>query len=712
MSSARHGRAPTPSHPGAVGIAGAGGGRPPSCPVGVKVEVTSRGVDDPGSEPGGGDGCRNGDSGFPGRRKISLLNGFDSPELMETRESPRGKEPADDASGADAAEPIADGQPPTKPSLGADGWGRAVSSSIDVPKSRTGWNEPKMDHVMAAMVLTSLSSSCPTASPGSLTMPAFNAPDAPLPSEPAPKFFCASSWPEHDATSVSCGGSDDGRGGGGGASCVAECGWDASSTDRRSQPSTPSPKPLALDAILPFRFESGSSEQRGDDDLTAGRQQQQQPQQQPQRQQQPPQQQRQRVKHEADMAGRCRGQPQPPPPPPPSFLATSGAAGKCAAHGAVVASFARPALKAKEPKAASKTFFNGSQARGISGTLPARLPPSSEHAAPPPLPACQADSTWEARGAGGTATAGGGGQPPPVFLCGAARGGGADGVSGGGAGFRVANVRISEDGDMEGGSFLDEPSPRKRKNSLKVMFQCMWPNCEKVLSTASGMQRHIRRLHLGRNSDSDLSDGEEDFYYSEMEVNMDSLTDGLSSLAPVSPTAVIAPPVFPAPSPPPPPPPPLHPSGVCRSHSMAGKREPHPPTQLSRSAPTSFWHPVHTDHAYQACGPLLDTMSPPGAGTTFGTLRLQLEGATAACDASGFPMRVRTLSSSEHRPPGTPGAAACRLHASLSPSPKSLAPGRKSRGEAKKCRKVYGMENKDMWCTACRWKKACQRFND
>ncbi|XP_032808846.2 uncharacterized protein LOC116941655 isoform X2 [Petromyzon marinus] len=677
MSSARHGRAPTPSHPGAVGIAGAGGGRPPSCPVGVKVEVTSRGVDDPGSEPGGGDGCRNGDSGFPGRRKISLLNGFDSPELMETRESPRGKEPADDASGADAAEPIADGQPPTKPSLGADGWGRAVSSSIDVPKSRTGWNEPKMDHVMAAMVLTSLSSSCPTASPGSLTMPAFNAPDAPLPSEPAPKFFCASSWPEHDATSVSCGGSDDGRGGGGGASCVAECGWDASSTDRRSQPSTPSPKPLALDAILPFRFESGSSEQRGDDDLTAGRQQQQQPQQQPQRQQQPPQQQRQRVKHEADMAGRCRGQPQPPPPPPPSFLATSGAAGKCAAHGAVVASFARPALKAKEPKAASKTFFNGSQARGISGTLPARLPPSSEHAAPPPLPACQADSTWEARGAGGTATAGGGGQPPPVFLCGAARGGGADGVSGGGAGFRVANVRISEDGDMEGGSFLDEPSPRKRKNSLKVMFQCMWPNCEKVLSTASGMQRHIRRLHLGRNSDSDLSDGEEDFYYSEMEVNMDSLTDGLSSLAPVSPTAVIAPPVFPAPSPPPPPPPPLHPSGVCRSHSMAGKREPHPPTQLSRSAPTSFWHPVHTDHAYQ-----------------------------------GFPMRVRTLSSSEHRPPGTPGAAACRLHASLSPSPKSLAPGRKSRGEAKKCRKVYGMENKDMWCTACRWKKACQRFND
>ena len=28
----------------------------------------------------------------------------------------------------------------------------------------------------------------------------------------------------------------------------------------------------------------------------------------------------------------------------------------------------------------------------------------------------------------------------------------------------------------------------------------------------------------------------------------------------------------------------------------------------------------------------------------------------------------------------------------------------------KKCRKVYGMSNKDLWCTQCRWKKACARF--
>ncbi|CAG5091563.1 Oidioi.mRNA.OKI2018_I69.PAR.g13135.t1.cds [Oikopleura dioica] len=28
----------------------------------------------------------------------------------------------------------------------------------------------------------------------------------------------------------------------------------------------------------------------------------------------------------------------------------------------------------------------------------------------------------------------------------------------------------------------------------------------------------------------------------------------------------------------------------------------------------------------------------------------------------------------------------------------------------RKCRKVYGVSNRSMWCTACRWKKACRRF--
>lgn len=38
---------------------------------------------------------------------------------------------------------------------------------------------------------------------------------------------------------------------------------------------------------------------------------------------------------------------------------------------------------------------------------------------------------------------------------------------------------------------------RRFQNSMKVMFKCLWKNCEKVLSTSSGIQRHVRTVHLG-----------------------------------------------------------------------------------------------------------------------------------------------------------------------------------------------------------------------
>ena len=39
-------------------------------------------------------------------------------------------------------------------------------------------------------------------------------------------------------------------------------------------------------------------------------------------------------------------------------------------------------------------------------------------------------------------------------------------------------------------------------------------------------------------------------------------------------------------------------------------------------------------------------------------------------------------------------------------------PIRRPRGDAKKCRKVYGMDHRDLWCTQCKWKKACTRFGE
>ncbi|XP_076023032.1 zinc finger protein 704 isoform X2 [Genypterus blacodes] len=226
---------------------------------------------------------------------------------------------------------------------------------------------------------------------------------------------------------------------------------------------------------------------------------------------------------------------------------------------------------------------------------------------------------------------------------------------------------VNEDAAESVHFMFEDPIPRKRKNSMKVMFKCLWKNCEKVLSTSSGIQRHIRTVHLGRNCDSDYSDGEEDFYYSEIEVNMDSLSEGLSSLTPTSPTTTGPPPAFPLP-----------PCDVPHSeHISVNGLQSHAPTLLSQSAPSTLCH-IRTDHAYQ-----------------------------------GSVTHVRTVCIGEKRQP-----AACthttvtKNHAVITPAPKATPGTRKPRGEAKKCRKVYGMEKRDMWCTACRWKKACQRFTD
>ncbi|KAL1021582.1 hypothetical protein UPYG_G00015150 [Umbra pygmaea] len=222
---------------------------------------------------------------------------------------------------------------------------------------------------------------------------------------------------------------------------------------------------------------------------------------------------------------------------------------------------------------------------------------------------------------------------------------------------------------VESTHFLfEDPIPRKRKNSMKVMFKCLWKNCEKVLSTSSGIHRHIRTFHLGRNCESDYSDGEEDFYYSEVQVNMDSLSEGLSSLTPTSPTTTGPPPIF-LPLPPATSVPRSEPSRIV----LRGQQG-HAPTLLSQSAPSTLCH-IRTDHAYQ--GPL----NP-----------------------------IRAVSLAEKRQPTT-HTAIVKSPASA-PTPKPAPGTRKPRGEAKKCRKVYGMEKRDMWCTACRWKKACQRFTD
>ncbi|XP_049637974.1 zinc finger protein 704 [Suncus etruscus] len=237
---------------------------------------------------------------------------------------------------------------------------------------------------------------------------------------------------------------------------------------------------------------------------------------------------------------------------------------------------------------------------------------------------------------------------------------------------------------------FDEPIPRKRKNSMKVMFKCLWKNCGKVLSTAAGIQKHIRTIHLGRVGDSDYSDGEEDFYYTEIKLNTDSVADGLSNLAPVSPSQSLAsPPTFPIPD-------------SSRAETPCAKTEPKLMTPLSRSAPTTLYL-VHTDHAYQATPPV----------TIPGSTKFTPNGSSFSISWQSPPVTFTGIPvSPTHSHPMSTGEQRQHTHTVLSSPPRGTVSLRKPRGEGKKCRKVYGMENRDMWCTACRWKKACQRFID
>uniref|UniRef100_H3AV33 Zinc finger protein 704 n=1 Tax=Latimeria chalumnae TaxID=7897 RepID=H3AV33_LATCH len=256
--------------------------------------------------------------------------------------------------------------------------------------------------------------------------------------------------------------------------------------------------------------------------------------------------------------------------------------------------------------------------------------------------------------------------------------------------FRVSNLPDDGIDEAEASNLLfDEPIPRKRKNSMKVMFKCLWKNCGKVLSTSAGIQKHVRTIHLGRNGDSDCSDGEEDFYYTEIRLNTDSVADGLSSLSPVSPSVASPPPIFSS-------------QEAGRTDSACAKTETKPSTPLSRSAPTTLYL-VHTDHAYQATAPVNIprsanfTPSDNSVGISWQSPPVAFTGTPVS------PMHSRQMGFGDQRQ---------QAHTTLSSPPRASGGPRKPRGEGKKCRKVYGMENRDMWCTACRWKKACQRFID
>lgn len=242
----------------------------------------------------------------------------------------------------------------------------------------------------------------------------------------------------------------------------------------------------------------------------------------------------------------------------------------------------------------------------------------------------------------------------------------------------------------------EELNAKKPKSSFRGVYKCLWPNCGKVLTSSVGIKRHIRVLHLG--SGSDQSQREEDFYYTKISCEtMDASCApapsqqalGQASSSHLSWASCGSPPGSGLQIPP---------AHRPRSNSTSGPG-PNRPSPLSQSAPSSFWQ-IHSEHLYQACSPVQVSVASRSPGC---------QGSTSVSGHSNAPMvkpRCRSVSVGEQwlqqNRLQTMSASPSRTHCSF----------RKGRGEAKKCRKVYGVERKDQWCTACRWKKACQRFPD
>lgn len=107
---------------------------------------------------------------------------------------------------------------------------------------------------------------------------------------------------------------------------------------------------------------------------------------------------------------------------------------------------------------------------------------------------------------------------------------------------------------------------------------------------------------------------------------------------------------------------------------------------------------------------IVRTVLPPAGGSSVSSVSQHL------CRPQGSTFRVRSVSVGEQwlQHQGAPCRSVLLRGAGLlqlQPLTSALS-YRRIRSEAKKCRKVYGIEHRDQWCTACRWKKACQRFLD
>eukprot|EP00092_Neocalanus_flemingeri_P014066 GFUD01015175.1.p1 GENE.GFUD01015175.1~~GFUD01015175.1.p1 ORF type:complete len:580 (+),score=103.80 GFUD01015175.1:324-2063(+) len=270
--------------------------------------------------------------------------------------------------------------------------------------------------------------------------------------------------------------------------------------------------------------------------------------------------------------------------------------------------------------------------------------------------------------------------------------------------------------------YLDEDEePYKRSKPNNIIFQCTWRGCNQREFCQTLMERHVRQ-HLGLPEPAEGSDyeGEEDFYYTEIEYDETSETsdNSMDMIPEVSNSSFSE-----------------YESNTKTSGSQSqnidivstsSKRQEYvkilpnfgKSIALASSAPsdfdfgTSFPHPLG-DHI----GMVRPSYEAP---TTIYVVNTVQSGEVYSSPTSSLPTQQDNFL---HSPTVSQTFQGKKL-VSIVPRPEaqksdlseqqpfifksvSTQSGLKS---DKKCRKVYGLDQKDLWCTQCKWKKACGRF--
>jgi len=278
------------------------------------------------------------------------------------------------------------------------------------------------------------------------------------------------------------------------------------------------------------------------------------------------------------------------------------------------------------------------------------------------------------------------------------------------------NVTATEQESDEGivSDQSNEFEENKKTEQVQTIYQCTWPGCKTQKQLCEEIERHVREKHLRRPAPErpEDDDHEEEFYYNEIEVPVRSGTGKQQQQQ----------------------------TGGGVSHTVAklmGERD--QPTNLvvHKSGPSTvvtacpqapiisdhmdMARPPHENPEYGGTRPILPATSSAIATIISGGTALQWTSGEAAAGVStpvsantamhampiAIPITTLNIVSTSQQSPGK--------YIRLSPKPYSTSPKsplRRPRGDAKKCRKVYGMEHREMWCTQCKWKKACTRFGE